>query len=146
MKPILKSYLAEVNLGTGTVGAGQNVNIQDYPQLRDIYITGIQVFDNNQLSLSPQGKTVVSTLKGITLTLMDKYNMEMIFQYPTFDLNPANVAGFYRDINPFYLQLTKSYISILDPTGLASSESVILNIFYVTAADWKKYSRIYVRK
>ena len=146
MKPILKSYLAEVNLGTGTVGAGQNVNIQDYPQLRDIYITGIQVFDNNQLALSPQGKTVVSTLKGITLTLMDKYNMEMIFQYPTFDLNPANVAGFYRDINPFYLQLTKSYISILDPTGLASSESVILNIFYVTAADWKKYSSIYVRK
>jgi hypothetical protein len=146
MKPILKSYLAEVNLGGGTVGAGQNINIQDYPQLRDIYITGIQVFDSGVLSISPQGKNVVSTLTGITLTLMDKFNMEMIFQYPTFDLNSANVAGLYRDINPFYLQLTKSYITILNPTGLSSNESVILNIFYVTAADWKKYQGLYVRK
>ena len=146
MKPIVKSYLAEVNLGAGTVGAGQNINIQDYPQLRDIYITGVQVFDSSVLGISPQGKTVVPNLKGITLTLMDKYNMEMIFQYPTFDLNSANVAGFYRDINPFYLQLTKSYITILDPTGLSSNQSVMLNIFYVTAADWKKYSSIYVRK
>jgi hypothetical protein len=146
MKPIVKSYLAEVNLGTGTVGAGQNINIQDYPQLRDIYITGIQVFSADQLSVSPQGKTVVPTLLGITLTLMDKYNMEMIFQYPTFDLNSANVAGFYRDINPFYLQLTKSYITVLDPTGLSSNQSVMLNIFYVTAKDWQKYSSIYVRK
>jgi hypothetical protein len=146
MKPIVKSYLAEVNLGAGTVGAGQNINIQDYPQLRDIYITGVQVFDANQVAISPQGKTVVPLLKGITLTLMDKYNMEMIFQYPTFDLNSANVAGFYRDINPFYLQLTKSYITVLDPTGLSSNQSVMLNIFYVTASDWKKYSSIYVRK
>lgn len=146
MKPIVKSYLAEVNLGTGAVGAGQNINIQDYPQLRDIYITGIQVFDANQITISPQGKNVVPTLTGITLTLMDKYNMEMIFQYPTFDLNSANVGGFYRDINPFYLQLTKSYITILDPAGLTAGESVMLNVFYVTAADWKKYSSIYVRK
>ena len=146
MKPIVKSYLAEVNLGTDTVGAGQNINIPDYPQLRDIYITGIQVFDANQVSISPQGKTVVPLLTGITLTLMDKYNMEMIFQYPAFDLNSANVAGFYRDINPFYLQLTKSYITVLDPTGLSSNQSVMLNIFYVTAKDWNKYNSIYVRK
>lgn len=146
MKAIVRSYLAEVNLGTGTVGTGQNINIQDYPQLRDIYITGIQVFDSSVLTLSPQGKTVVPLLKGITLTLMDKFNMEMLFQYPTFDLNSANVAGLYRDINPFYLQLTKSYITVLDPTGLSSSQSVLLNIFYVTAKDWQKYSGIYVRK
>jgi hypothetical protein len=80
MKPILRSYLAEVNLGNATPGTGQNINIQDYPQLRDVIITGVQAFAQGQVAVSPQGKTVVTTLTGITLTLMDKFNMEMIYQ------------------------------------------------------------------
>lgn len=146
MKPIVRSYLAEVNLGTTAPGNGQNINIQDYPQLRDVIITGVQVFSANQIAVSPQGKTVVSTLSGITLTLMDKFNMEMVYQYPAYDLNPANVSGFYRDIFPFELQLTKSYISILSNTSLNANESVCLNFFYIPVKDWKKYSALYVRK
>lgn len=146
MKPILRSYLAEVNLGTTAPGNGQNINIQDYPQLRDVIITGVEVFSANQISISPQGKTVVPTQAGITLTLMDKYNMEIMYQYPTYDLNPANISGFYRDIKPFELQLTKSYISILDNTGLSANESVCLNFFYLTKSDWMKYKDLYVRK
>jgi hypothetical protein len=146
MKPIVRSYLAEINLGTTAPGNGQNINIQDYPQLRDVIITGVQVFSQNQVLVSPQGKTVVTTLSGITLTLMDKYNMEMIYQYPAFDLSPVNVSGFYRDFVPFELQLTKSYISILSNTGLNANESVCLNFFYVPKKDWKQYSSMYVRK
>lgn len=146
MKPIVRSYLAEVNLGTTAPGNGQNINIQDYPQLRDVIITGVQVFSANQVLISPQGKTVVSTLTGITLTLMDKFNMEMIYQYPAYDLNPANVSGLYRDIFPFELQLTKSYISILSNTSLNANESVCLNFFYIPKKDWNKYSALYVRK
>lgn len=146
MKPIVRSYLAEVNLGTTIPGAGQNINIQDYPQLRDVIITGVQVFSAGQVAISPQGKTVVSTLSGITLTLMDKFNMEMIYQYPTFDLNPSTTSGFYRDFFPFELQLTKSYISILSNVGLNANESVCLNFFYIPKKDWKKYQSLYVRK
>jgi len=142
MKPILRSYLAEVNLGATTPGNGQNINIQDYPQLRDVYITGIEIFDNNQLTVSPSGKTVVSDLKGLTITLMDKFNMEMIYQYPCFDLNPANVGGFYRDFKPFPLQLTKSFITVLDAVTVAANESVILNIYYLTEKDLKNEMRI----
>lgn len=146
MKPIVRSYLAEVNLGTTAPGNGQNINIQDYPQLRDVIITGVEVFSANQVAVSPQGKTVVSTLSGITLTLMDKFNMEMIYQYPAYDLNPANVSGLYRDIFPFELQLTKSYISILSNTSLNANESVCLNFFYIPKKDWNKYAALYVRK
>lgn len=146
MKPIVRSYLAEVNLGATAPGNGQNINIQDYPQLRDVIITGVEVFSANQVAVSPQGKTVVGTLSGITLTLMDKFNMEMIYQYPAYDLNPANVSGLYRDIFPFELQLTKSYISILSNTGLNANESVCLNFFYIPKKDWKKYAALYVRK
>ena len=143
MKPILRSYLAEVNLGTTTPGNGQNIKIQDYPQLRDVYICGLEIFDSSQLSISPSGKTVVTQLKGLSLTLMDKFNMEMIYQYPAYDLNPANVGGFYRDFKPFYLQLTKSYVTVLDATTVAANLSVMLNIFYVTAKDWEKYKALY---
>jgi hypothetical protein len=143
MKPILRSYLTEVNLGGTTPGNGQNINIQDYPQLRDIMVTGVEVFDSGEVSLSPSGKTVVSTLTGITLTLLDTFNMEQIYQYPTFDLNPTNVAGFYRDFVPFPLQLTKSYITILNNTGLNANESVILNFFYITKKDFLKYKNQY---
>jgi hypothetical protein len=139
MKPILRSYLTEVNLGTTLPGNGQNINIQDYPQLRDIMITGVEVFDSGEVSLSPSGKAVVPTLTGITLTLLDKFNMEIVYQYPTFDLNPTNVAGFYRDFVPFPLQLTKSYITVLNNTGLSANQSVILNIFYITKKDFLKF-------
>jgi len=146
MKPILRSYLIEVNLGTTIPGNGQNINFQDYPQLRDIYITGIEAFNNQQIAFSPAGKAVIPSNTGITCTLMDKYNMEMIYQYPTTDLNPGIVSGFYRDIVPFYLQLTKSYITVLDNTGLAANESAVFNIFYITAKDYEKYKTSYVRK
>jgi hypothetical protein len=146
MKPILRSYLIEVNLGSSTPGAGQNINVQDYPQLRDVYITGIEAFNADQLSISPAGKTVVGSNTGISLTLMDKYNMEMMFQYPTSDLNPGVVSGFYRDIVPFYLQLTKSYITILDPATYSANQSVIFNVFYIQAKDYEKYNRGNIRK
>jgi hypothetical protein len=146
MKPILRYYLTEINLGTTQPGNGQNINFTDYAELRDIYITGIEAFDNDQVAVSPSGKIVVNVLTGITLTLLDVFNQEVIKNYPTYDLNPTNVAGFYRDIMPFPLQLTKSYISILDNTGLAASESIIFNIFYVKKADWPKYRAQYVRQ
>lgn len=146
MRPILRSYLIEVNLGGTAPGAGQNINVQDYPQLRDVYITGIEAFNADQIAKSPAGKTVVATNTGITLTLMDKYNMEMMFQYPTSDLNPGIVAGFYRDIVPFYLQLTKSYITILNPGTLAANESVVFNVFYIQAKEYEKYKSGNLRK
>jgi hypothetical protein len=145
MKPIVRSYLAEVNLGNSTPGQGQNINIQDYPQLRDIMLIGVEVFDDSQVTVSPSGKTVVGTLTGITLTLLDKFNMEMLYQYPTFDLNPANVGGFYRDFVPFQLQLTKSYITILDVGVLTVNQSVMINFFYVSLKDWPKYRSVYGR-
>jgi hypothetical protein len=138
MKPILKSYLIEVNLGGTVPGAGTNIAFQDYPQLRDIYITGCTTSDNNTVAYSPAGKQVVSTLSGISVTFIDKFNMEIIRGYSAKELNPYYQYGFYRDFNPFQLQLTKSFITILDNTSLNANESVVLNIFYINAKDYAK--------
>jgi hypothetical protein len=145
MKPIVRSYLTEINLGTTQPGNGSNINFKDYPQLRDIYLTGFTVYDAAQVAFTPAGKATVTDLTGITITLMDIYNMENIYQYPSYDANPINVSGFYRDFYPFQLQLTKSYISILDNTNLLQNQSVIINLFYIPLKDWKKYSAYYAR-
>jgi len=147
MKPIVRSYLTELNVGTTQPGNGTNLNFKDYPQLRDIYITGFCFYDASQVALTPSGKHTVPAagLTGATVTLMDIYNMENIYQYPSFDANPINVSGFYRDIVPFQLQLTKSYITVLDNTFIAGNESFLVNIFYVLKKDWPQYRALYVR-
>lgn len=139
MKPILRSYLIEVNVGNTAPGQGQNINFQDYPQLRDIFLCGIIASDSGQVTKSPSGKTVVTTLTDACITLMDKFNSEVIFQYPIYDLNPADQSGFYRDFVPFPIQLTKSYISILNNTYTAN-QSFLFNILYYTAKDAAKFN------
>ena len=140
MKPILRSYLIEVNVGNTAPGQGQNINFQDYPQLRDMFLCGIIASDSGQVSKSPSGKTVVASLTAATVTLMDKFNSEVIFQYPVYDLNPADQSGFYRDFVPFPLQLTKSYITILDSPFYTANQSFIFNILYYTAKDAAKFN------
>lgn len=143
MKPIVRSYLTEINLGASLAGNGQNIQFNDYPQLRDVYITGVAAVDINSLAISPSGKVVVSDTTGITFTLMDKYNMEQVYQYPVFDLVPANQSGFYRDLKPFPLQLIKSYITILDNSNLNADESILFNIFYIKKEDLPSYLATY---
>lgn len=130
MKPILRSYLIEVNFGNTLPGNGVNINFQDYPQLRNIMLTGVTVSDSTTIAISPSGKTVTTDNSGIAVTLMDIFNMEIIKNYPAKGLDPFYNYGFYRDFTDINLQLTKSYITILDNTNLLANQSVILNIFY----------------
>lgn len=141
MKPIKNSYLIEVNLGSTVPGAGANLTFQDYPQLRNIFVTGVEVLDATTCAVSPSGKNVVTALSGITITLIDKFNQEQIKQYPAADLNPEVRSGFYRDIVPFPLQLTKSFITILTNTGLSANQSVLLNVFYITEKEAMKLKK-----
>lgn len=130
MDPIQRSYLIEVNFGNTVPGNGVNINFQDYPQLRNIFLTGVTVSDNNTVAISPSGKNVVTDLSGIAVTLMDTFNMEVVKNYPAKELDPYYQYGFYRDFKPINLQLTKSYITILSNTNLLANQSVIVNIFY----------------
>ena len=137
MKAIKRSYLVEINLGNTAPGNGANINFQDYPQLRNIYLAGLTVLESNSVTKSPAGKNVVNDTKGITITLLDMQNQEVLHQYPTQDLDPYFTSGFYRDLVPFKIQLVKSYITILNNSGLLANESVLINIFYYTEAEYE---------
>jgi hypothetical protein len=138
MKPILKSYLVEINVGNSVPGNNSNVLFQDFPQLRDVYIFGILGMDANTLTTSPTGKTLVTANTGTTITLLDTFNQEIIKQYPVVALDPWYMSGFYRDFKPFPLQLTKSYITITSNTGINANESYCFNIFYLEKKEYDK--------
>lgn len=141
MKAILRSYLAEINLGGTVPSAGGQLQFQDFPQLRNVVIYGIEAIDGSILTTSPTNKTNVSTLTGITLTLVDKAQKEKIQQYPAFDLNPYNTGGLYRDFVPFQLNLVKSFITINNNGGLNANESVCFNVFYATEGELQEYTK-----
>lgn len=147
MQTIQNSYLIEVNFGSNAPANGQNIYFQDYPQLRNIYVTGVLAADVNTASLSPTGKTVVGALTGLAVTLLNTSNVEVIRQYPALDLDPFYISGYYRDFAPFPIQLTKSYITILNATGYSANESILLNLAYITAEEYnKKYNNPIRRK
>jgi len=146
MKSILRSYLAEINLGSTVPSAGGQLQFQDFPQLRNVVIYGVEALDANVLVTSPTNKTLVANLTGITLTIVDKMQKEKIQQYPCFDLNPFNTGGIYRDFVPFQLNLVKSYITINNSGGLNANESVCFNVFYATEAELKEFQKATAHK
>lgn len=135
MRPILRSYLAEINLGSTLPGANSNIEFPDFPQLRNVVIYGIEVIKSNVLSTSPTQKTIVTTLAGITMTVADKDQKNIIESYPCTDLDPTTTGGLIREFKPFSLNLVKSYITIVNSTGLNANESVCFNVFYATEKE-----------
>jgi hypothetical protein len=140
MRAITRSYLVELFLGTTAPGQGASLNFQDFPELRDVYITGIEVCGDDYLANAPSGRinTPSTNLPGIVLNLLDTNTNIRLYNYPTFDLQPNNVSGYYRDIEPFKLNLVKSYITILQNIAIANNTSLCFNFLYVRAADYEK--------
>jgi len=140
MKAITRSYLVELFLGTTAPGTGASINFQDFPELRDVYITGVEVCGSDYLQNAPSGRvnTQSTNLPGVVLNLLDTNTNIRLYNYPTFDLQPNNVSGYYRDIEPFKLNLVKSYITILQNIAIGNNESLCFNFLYIRAADYEK--------
>lgn len=137
----MRSYLAEINLGNPVPGAGGAIMFNDYPQLRNVVIFGIEAIDNTILANSPTQQAIVSTLTGITVTIADKTQKNIIEEYPTYDLSPVNIGGYYREFRPFELNLVKSFIRIVDPSIYAANESICFNVFYCTIAELNEQNK-----
>jgi hypothetical protein len=140
MKAITRSYLVELYLGTSAPGQGAQINFQDYPELRNVYVCGVEVCSATYLLKAPSGRNVIagSLLPNISLNLTDINTNIRIYNYPTFDLQPSNVSGYYRDFEPFKLNLVKSFITILDGAGFTPNESLCFNFFYIRAEDYDR--------
>ncbi len=133
LQPIIKnSYLVEVNLTT--LAANQRYNFLDIPTLRApyIFVSGIEAFTGSQLAKSPNGATVItaggSTGLVVTLTVRES---EEVYQIPYYTLVSANNGGLIREFANKQINLTKSYITVLDATNLVALQSAVFNFYYV---------------
>lgn len=136
-QPVIQnSYLAEIKL-VNVPANGQKVNFLDIPQLRDdprdprrrVFTVGVSSYDVNQLAISPNSNPVVSTLAGLVVTFAI-HSTEEIFQIPVIDLNSVSNSGLIRLFKDKIINFPKSYITILDSTGLNQNDSVLFNVIY----------------
>ena len=122
------SYLAEIKL-VNAPAANQKVNFLDIPQIRNVKTIGIECFRRADLTISPNSNTVVAVLTGMVLTLAIG-SKEDVYLMPCEDLRPATNSGLIRLFKEKTINFPKSYITILDATGLAVNEALIFNIIY----------------
>lgn len=135
LQPIINnSYLVEVNLTT--VATGQRYYFLDVPTLRApyIFVQGIEAYNLDQVKLSPNNAPIISAAgaTGIVVTFAVR-ETEEVYQIPYFTLIAAANAGMIREFANKQINLTKSYVTILDSTNLNAGESCIFNFYYQIA-------------
>lgn len=135
IQPIINnSYLVEVNLTT--VANGQRYYFLDVPTLRApyIFVQGIEAYNKDQVAISPNNSSIISPTgaTGIVVTFAVR-ETEEVYQIPYFTLISSVNGGIIREFANKQINLTKSYVTILDATNLSAAESCLFNFYYTIA-------------
>lgn len=135
IQPIIKnSYLVEVNMPS--VSVGQRYYFLDVPTLRApyVFIHGIEAYTTSQITKSPLNYNAVTPagMTGIVCTFAVKESEE-VYLMPLFSFVAGLNAGVIREFANKQINLTKSYVTILDATNLTAGESVVFNFYYQLA-------------
>jgi len=130
---IKRSQLAEAQI-TGSVSVGKKYNFLEIPNLsrNNILLYGFEVYTADQLSVTPNGNTVIPTNRThhVVLSFRDTNKVEFVYQTPIYNLIRSNVGGFITMITPRLINLTDSYVQLVQTTGISVNEVVAVNLFY----------------
>ena len=122
-----------VELNLPTISLGQRYTFLDVPQLRynAVIIEGLEAFTVDQLKVSPNNKAIISATASLNLVLtLVVDETEELYQIPYYTLISGQNAGLIREFANKRINLVKSYITILNTTGLTAGESAIFNFYY----------------
>ena len=122
-----------VELNLPTISLGQRYTFLDVPQLRynAVIIEGLEAFTVEQLKVSPNNKAIISATASLNLVLtLVVDETEELYQIPYYTLISGQNAGLIREFANKRINLVKSYITILNTTGLTAGESAIFNFYY----------------
>lgn len=130
---IKRSFLTEVILSS--VAVGTRAFFQDVPQIRmqNILVESIEAFCATQLTTSPTQRTVIASANVPCVSVSFAVGMQNTIELdniPLYDLIPGNNSGLMRLYNDKRINLTKSYVTILNAGSLAANQSVLFNIIY----------------
>lgn len=129
---IKRSQLVEAQFTTPA--AGKKYQFTDVPNIsrNNIIVYGFEAFSAAQLSVTPNNNTVIAAADTdqICVTLIDNNNLERIYQLPYYTAIRSQNGGFVLMVQPFILNLTRSYVQLTDATGIGSNEVAVLNLYY----------------
>lgn len=128
---IKRSQIVEAKL-SGSLAVGKRYTFTDVPLLsrNNLIIYGFEAFTSSQLTVSPAGNTVVPVSTGIVITWRDTQKQEFIYQIPMYTTIRANNAGLIVLLQPRTVNLTDSYVTLTDTTGLTLNQTVAINLYY----------------
>jgi hypothetical protein len=130
---IKRSQLAEAQV-TGSVAVGKKYNFTEIPNLsrNNILLYGFEVYTANQLAVTPNGNTVIASARAhhVVVSFRDTNKVEFVYQCPAYNLIRSNVGGFITMITPRLINLTDSYIQLVDTTGINVNEVLAVNLYY----------------
>jgi hypothetical protein len=128
---IKRSQIVEAKL-SGSLAVGKRYNFTDIPNLsrNSLVIYGWESFTTSQLTVTPTGNSVVPVSTGIVITWRDTNKQEFIYQIPMYTTIRANNAGLIVLLQPRVINLTDSYVTLTDTTGLSVNQSVAINLYY----------------
>lgn len=132
-QPIIeRRYLWEIPLTT--VDNGQIYNMTVAPQiLLDAYVYGIATYLSTTMGYSPNNAPVVSSAEGanvlMTLQALEDSD-QFIWLAPYTDFTPSVNNGAIRIFKPRKVNWSKSYVQLINSTGVTAGHSVIIDVFY----------------
>lgn len=103
---------------------------------KNVKVVAIETFTSGQSSKTPSGYTAISDAGalGVSLTLFNKQQVQVVDGYPLYGLITANNGGVVKEMEPFSINLTECYITVLDGSGITANQGVQLAIWYYPEA------------
>lgn len=132
-QPIIeRRYLFEVNLTT--ISNGQIYNLTVAPQiLLDAQVYGLMMYTNGSVGFSPNNAPVVTNggAANILVTFQElQTSNQFVNQAAYTDFCPTFNNGAVRIFKPRKVNWSKSYIQVINTTGLTAGQSVIIDVIY----------------
>jgi hypothetical protein len=130
---IKRSQLVRAQI-TGTPAVGNKYYYTDVPNLsrNNVILYGFEVFTATQLAKTPQNETVIagSANDQVVMTWRDNRKVEFVYQMPIYTAIRSLNGGFIVLLKPRIINLTDSYIQLVDTTGINTNEVLAVNIYY----------------
>jgi hypothetical protein len=131
MLKIKKHYQVEVNFNPVSI---QQFTIGDQPQLRGVTTVAIEAYTSAQFTTSYNQNPVVPVATGLIVTLAidrDGITKEDVYNLPYYSLVRSFNAGILFQLDNVKINWSKSYISIVNATGLTTGQSAVLSVYYL---------------
>jgi hypothetical protein len=133
-----RSQIVEAQF-TGSLVIGRKYPFTQDPNIsrKNIIIYGFEAYSNVQLDFTPINNVVIDNdaITDVVITFIDNNNIERIYQLPYTCLMPNLNGGFIRLVKPFTIDLTKSYVQLVDTSNVSIDESIAINLYYTFVGE-----------